>query len=324
MTQDERLAGMPETHPETQGERRDDRRAFFAAAAGAVAIGAGALLFADPLSAQTITDADVLNFALNIEYLQANFYAYATTGSGLGTADTQSGDATPTPGGTVIAGHQATLSSPLSAYAKEMAAVQLAQVRFLRTALGTSAVAMPAIDLGSSATNAFSVMAQNAGVVGSGAQFDPYGSDTNFLLAAFFLQDLAVSAYQGMFPLISSQTFREAVAGLMAAEAHHAALIRTTLYQNSAATPALLDMANAISNYRDSLDGGTDDDQGISPVSAANGLIANIAPVDSNGSTFARSSGTVFNILYLNRAAVTSGGFFPGGVNGNITTSAAS
>jgi hypothetical protein len=30
------------------------------------------------------------------------------------------------------------------------------------------------------------------------------------------------------------------------------------------------------------------------------------------------------NIVYLNKAAVTSGGFFPAGVNGNIKTSAAS
>jgi hypothetical protein len=32
----------------------------------------------------------------------------------------------------------------------------------------------------------------------------------------------------------------------------------------------------------------------------------------------------VLNIVYLNRAAVGSGGFFPSGINGNIRTSAAS
>ncbi|MFW2850609.1 ferritin-like domain-containing protein [Sphingomonas sp. TX0543] len=321
MTQDERLV----VAPEVSEERRDDRRAFFAAAAGALAIGTGAFLFADPLSAQTLVDADVLNFALNIEYLQANFYGYASAGAGLATADTQSGAATPVAGGTVIPGAKVTFADPIvAAYANEMAAVNLNQVRFLRTSLATSAVAQPAIDLGNAATSAFSEMAQNAGLVAQGAPFDPYASDTNFLLAAFFLQDVAVSAYQGMFALLSSKTYQEAFGGLMATEAHHAALVRTTLYQKSVATPALLDQVDLISNYRDSIDGGTDDDQGIRPVSSGNGLVANIAPVDSNANTFPRTSGTVLNELFLTRTSTTKGGFFPGGINGNITTSAAS
>lgn len=220
MTQDERLVGTPET----PGEQRDDRRAFFAAAIGAAAIGAGAFLFSDPLSAQTITDTDVLNFALNLEYLQANYYGYAFAGAGLGTADTQSGAATPTPGGQIIGGQQVTFADPIvAAYAKELANVQLNQVRFLRTALGTSAVAQPQLDLGFTATNAFSLMAQNAGLVGPGAVFNPYSSDANFLLGAFFLQDLAVSAYQGMIQLTASKTYQEAVGGLMATEAYQAA-----------------------------------------------------------------------------------------------------
>ncbi len=316
MTQDERLAGAPEA-PE---KRRDDRRAFFAAAAGAVAIGAGAFVFSDPVAAQTITEADVLNLALNLEYLQANYYAYASAGAGLGTADTQSGAATPTPGGAIIAGHQATFTDPLvAAYAKEMAADQLAQVRFLRTQLGVAAVAQPVIDLGFAATSAFSVMAQNAGLVGAGAVFDPYASDANFLLGAFFLQDVAVSAYQGVIQLISSKNYQEAAGGLMATEAYHAALVRTTLYQKN-----LITQAQAISDYRDSIDGGSDDDQGITPVASGAGPVANIAPVDGNANTFPRASGPVLNILFLNRASVKTGGFFPGGVNGNITTSAAS
>lgn len=97
-------------------------------------------------------------------------------------------------------------------------------------------------------------------------------------------------------------------------------MIRTTLYQKSVATPALLTQVQQISDYRDSIDGGSDDDQGITPVNS----VANIAPVDGNANTFARTSGTVLNILFLNRSSVLKGGFFPGGVNGNITTSAAS
>jgi hypothetical protein len=38
---------------------------------------------------------------------------------------------------------------------------------------------------------------------------------------------------------------------------------------------------------------------------------------------FSRSTGQVLNIVYLNKAAVSMGGFFPAGVNGVIKTSAA-
>jgi hypothetical protein len=47
-------------------------------------------------------------------------------------------------------------------------------------------------------------------------------------------------------------------------------------------------------------------------------------PTDANGIAFSRSAGQVLNIVYLSKAALVGGGFFPSGVNGFIKTSAAS
>ncbi|RFA18741.1 ferritin-like domain-containing protein, partial [Subtercola boreus] len=117
-------------------------------------------------------------------------------------------------------------------------------------------------------------------------------------------------------PLITNKTYLEAAAGILAVEAYHAGIIRTSLYAKG-----LADAANAISDARDSLDGPTDDDQGITDKAAGGAL--NLVPTDANAIAFSRTPGQVLNVVYLNNKAVTKGGFFPAGVNGAVNTSAA-
>ena len=264
-----------------------------------------------------IGDADILNFALNLEYLEAQFYMYAATGSGL-PANLLTGTGTQ---GAVIGGRKVNFTDPIvAAYANEIAGDEVTHVDFLRAQLGASAVAQPAIDVGGTDPNgAFSNAARAAGLVGAGVAFDPYANDENFLLGAFIFEDVGVTAYKGASPLIASKVFLEAAAGLLAAEAYHAGLIRTTLYRKGVQTPALRTSADKISDARDSLDGASDDDQGFSPIGAA----SNIVPTDANGLAYSRTTGQVLNIAYLTKLAVTRGGFFPAGVNGKINMSAA-
>lgn len=325
-----------------------DRRAFFARALGAAAIGTAALATTRVAEAQTATptptptpsptttpsptvfDSDYLNVALNLEYLQANFFSYATTGAAIASADTAGTVGTL---GAASGGRQMTFADPLvSQYAREMAAEDLAHVRFLRGALGGLRAAQPAIDL--SPGGAFTAAMRVAGVTPANGTFDPYANDDSFLLAAFLFKDLAVSAYKAVAPLLVSATLLEASAGLLGTEAYHAATIRTTLYRRSAATPSLIQATEQISQLRDTYDGtvtenlvigvGPDSDQGIAPGTDAGGLtMSNIVPVNSNGLVFSRAPARTLNILYLNRGAVSTGGFFPAGLNGNLKTSAA-
>jgi len=304
-------------------ERRKERREFFRTAIGAAAVAGagGALTFAGSAGAQSApTDVDVLNFALNLEYLEAEFYNVAVFGTTLTVAQT-SGTGTP---GIATGGRKVVFTDPVVAqYAKEIAQDEVAHVNFLRAQLGASAVAQPAIDIGVTPTSAFSNAARAAGLIGAGDAFDVYATDENFLLGAYIFEDVGVTAYKGAAPLITNKTYLEAAAGILAVEAYHASLIRTVLYAKGVATPSLRTSADAISNARDSLDGTSDLDQGISPTGSGATAMSNIVPLDVNGLAFSRTTGQVLNIVYLNKNAVGMGGFFPAGVNGTIKTSAA-
>ena len=269
-----------------------------------------------PAPGPTATDVDVLNFALNLEYLEAQFYSYAVTGaplpeSLLGGTGTR---------GQVTGGKQVPFQDPIVAqYAREIVADERNHVAFLRTALGSAAVAQPALDIGTTPTSAFSNAARAAGLIGPGQSFDVYASDNNFLLGAFIFEDVGVTAYKGASPLITNKTFLEAAAGILAAEAYHAGLVRTILYRKGVDTPSLVQATESISNARDSLDGPDDRDQGVMMMNGA----ANLVPTDANSIVYSRSTGQVLNIVYLTKTAATAGGFFPAGVNGTIRASAA-
>jgi hypothetical protein len=310
----------------THDAKRVKRRQFFRNAGGlSLGLLGGTILGAcggasgdkaqaDPNAA---SDADILNFALNLEYLESTFYQYAVFGqplpnnlvSGAGTV------------GTVIAGQQVNFTDPvLASMAREIALDETQHVQFLRTALGGSAIARPSLDLGGTDPNgAFSRAAQSAGVVPAGTVFNPYADEDSFLLAASLFEDVGVTAYKGAAPLLANKTFLDAAAGILAAEAYHSAMLRTVLYQRGQALPAIIARSEAISNARDALDNSIDDDQGVAPM----GQVSNIAPLDSNGLAFGRTYGDVLNIQFLNKDAVTQGGFFPAGVNGNLRMSSA-
>ncbi|MET3827108.1 hypothetical protein ABIC16_002801 [Sphingomonas sp. PvP055] len=298
-------------------ERRNDRRDFFKSAFGAAAVaglaGGAAIGLASRAEAQSApSDADVLNFALNLEYLEAQFYSFAANGTGLA-ANMLTGLGTQ---GAVTGGRKVTFSDPIvAAYAKEIAGDELAHVTFLRTQLGTSAIAQPAIDIDVTPTSAFSNAARAAGLIGAGEAFNVYENDNNFLLGAYIFEDVGVTAYKGGATLLTNKTYLEAAAGILAVEAYHAALVRTVLYRKGVDTPALRTSADKISNARDSLDGTTDLDQGISTVQINGGDASNIVPLDENGLAFSRTVAQVHNIAYLTNARVMAGGFFPNGTN---------
>ena len=292
-------------------DAKHSRRGFIAGVGvvGATAMLAGCGDSTKPLPTPTpkpgITDADILNFALNLEYLEAEFYLRAATGQGLSSADAGSG------AGAVTGGSVVTFPTPtLQQYAFEIAQDELNHVRFLRKALGSAAVARPAIDL----TNSFNGLAMAAGI---GSTFNPFADPNSFLVGAFVFEDVGVTAYHGAAGLLTDKTNLGAAAGIMAVEAYHAAEIRALIYVHSVSNPSdpFLADANKVSALRATLGGGNE--TAISATSI-------VAADTTNAIAFERTTDQVLHIVYAAAAGVaTKGGFFPNGLNGKITATTA-
>ncbi|HEX4766201.1 MAG TPA: ferritin-like domain-containing protein [Lichenihabitans sp.] len=285
------------------------RRAFMRtsglAAAGAAIFGATGANMAEAQSADL--DQQILNFALNLEYLEAEFYLHAAFGRGL--ADTDIGGNGRLGG--VTGGRQVQFQDPtIAAYANEIATDEENHVKYLRSALKGARVARPTIDI----QNSFTTAAIAAGLISQGQTFDPYADDVSFVLGAYIFEDVGVTAYSGAVSLITNKNILQAAAGVLAVEAYHAGLVRTVLFAKGA-----FQQTAAISALRATLAGLGNDDQGVGPdqstISGGAATQANIVPTDQNSLAFYRTPRQVLNIVY-GQTGARQGLFFPDGTNG--------
>lgn len=198
-----------------------DRRKFMQRA-GAAGLGVAALtMMGGNLSkahaATTVTDVDILNFALNLEYLEAEFYGVASFGAtlqqrGIITDNQQSG---PTRGGNMVPDFG---SAKIAYLASAIRDDETEHVLFLRKALGSSASKKPTLNLDA---------------LGFG-----FANMNDFLRLARVFEDVGVSAYLGAAPLIKSSTYLDAAARILATEAQHSGSIRDRVISAGLTSPA--------------------------------------------------------------------------------------
>ncbi|RRA49090.1 ferritin-like domain-containing protein [Acidipila sp. EB88] len=250
-----------------------------AGAAGTLALtgcstGSNTGLLTPPTTTTAPTVSDILNFALNLEYLEATFYLTLTTGTGLPAALQGT-----SPGAVTGSLAQVTFVDPgVQDLANQLAADELAHVTFLRAtmqSLSLTPVDMPALNL---------------------AALGAITTDAQFLAIARQLEATGVSAYEG------------AIGGLVSnvAALNYAAVIHDTEGQHEGALRQYC-IANGVTS-------GAIDSADVPPTATT--------IFNTNGTTglnTARSTSQVLMIAYANTAAgITSGGFYPNGVNGNI------
>ena len=204
-------AGLEGLVESSVNRRQFARRAM---AGGMVAAGALAASHVE-FFAQSVTDEAVLNFALNLEYLEAEFYTVATTGQRI--ADIGIGVSGRGRQGATTGGARVSLDTNTALVANQVALDEQQHVVFLRSALRGAAVAKPAINLEA---------------LGIG-----FRSQTEFLILARAFEDLGVSAYGGAVKLLDNSVILEAAARIALTEGQHAGLIRYLIALTNSPVP---------------------------------------------------------------------------------------
>ncbi len=259
-------------------ENLADRRGFLTKM-GMASAGLGAFLATAGSADAQVTDVDILQFALNLEYLEAEFYTMARTGKTIdqmGVGITGSGTTGATTGGKMVTFIE---GSTLARSADEIAGDERTHVTLLRSALtaaGVMPVAKPAINL-------------NA--LGLG-----FGSQEEFITLARAFEDVGVSAYGGAAPLITSKAYLAVAARILAAEAEHTGSLRLHAVLYNVKVPPV-DPADI-----------------VVPPSAG----GKFSSLNANALSIVRTPGQVLYIVYGGQAGAKTGGFYPNGVNGTL------
>ena len=266
------------------GNRRSFLKKIGAATAAVGAMSMGGLHEAEGAasSGPTNTEIAVLNFALNLEYLESEFYTYGQYGVGIEqfgivTSGVASG-MNPPSGGMTTGGKKVTLSNNLvfsAAILGQIGSDERAHVTLLQSFLGSLAVAKPNINL-------------NALGIG-------FGSQAEYLTLARIFEDIGVSAYGGAAYLLSTPIVIQTAARILAVEAEHVSTVRTQIARLNVTSPQL--------DGADIVPPPTGAQQQYLSINISNGLPA------------IRSVAQVLNLAY-GGAGLTQGGFFPTAING--------
>ena len=231
--------------------------------------------------AQSATPAitDVLNFALNLEYLEANFYLYASTGSGLPSSMNGNGAA--------VEGAPPKLPLDQNTLAVCQALAQdevnhIADLQSAITSLGGTFIPQPLINL--AANGAITTQAQ-------------------FLAAARQFTALGGSAYVGSAQLLVSNPAVLTTAGqILGAEGQHAGAIAYLCVTQNVMSPPIdaQDVPPTSTNFFT-----------VDPVHA-------LSPARNTSQVLGVAYAVSTPATVVPPAGVTMGGFFPNGFNGSV------
>lgn len=240
---------------------------------------------------------------LDLEYLLAEVYTWASTDHGLTTE--QRGENA----GMNEGGRQVAFASPIiAAFVSEASRDALNQIATLRRFLaqgGERPYAASPIDLADS----FTAMARGAALLRRDQTFDAFANESNLLLGAFMLEDVGLSVCAHALRSAASPPSRNILVDLLGSFASRATIVRTFLFAAEFSFET-----NAIATFRQKACGlfataYQANDHGVGTQARSS-----IMPADGRGLTLGRTLDQCASILAPQGESHRSA-FFPSGIN---------
>ncbi|KAF7806790.1 desiccation-related protein PCC13-62-like [Senna tora] len=265
-------------------------------------------------------DNDLLEFPLNLEYLEAEFFLYGSLGYGLDTVGPKLAQGGPTPVGAKLARLDPFTKDVILQFALQ----EVGHLRAIKNRV--KGFPRPLLNL---SKEAFAEVMDSAFGKPLNPPFDPYANSINYLLASYVIPYVGLTGYVGANPKLQHPTSKQLVAGLLGVESGQDAVIRALLYERRAlpVTPygvTVAEFTNRISELRDKLGKSDLKDEGLmvhKAEGAEGNITGNILFADKHSLSYHRTPQEILRIVYGGGNEHVPGGFYPKGADGHIAKS---
>ncbi|KAF8408538.1 hypothetical protein HHK36_007694 [Tetracentron sinense] len=266
------------------------------------------------------SDVDLLEFPLNLEYLEAEFFLWGSLGHGLDRVAPNLTMGGPSP----IGPRQANLDPFTRDIITQFAFQEVGHLRAIKSVVG--GFPRPLLDLSAAS---FAKVMDHAFGHALVPPFDPYANGLNFLLASYLVPYVGLTGYVGANSKLNGARSKRLVAGLLGVESGQDAVIRALLYERAMVKVqpygiTVAEFTNRISELRNRLGHAGMKDEGlmVPPLMGAEGkLPGNVLAGDEYSIAYERTPEEILRIVYGGGDEHAPGGFYPKGANGRIARS---
>ncbi|XP_055814928.1 ferritin-like catalase Nec2 [Solanum dulcamara] len=262
-------------------------------------------------------DIDKMQFAVNLEFLEAEYFSWAAYGYGLDVVAPNLPMGGPPP----IGARKANLDPLTMNIIMEFANQEIGHLRALNSTVGV--FPRPLLDI--SAKN-FAKLFDEAFGHKLVPPFDPYRDSLSYMLSCYVIPYVGLVGYVGTNPNINGYVTKRLLAGLLGVESGQDAVIRMYLYERATQfvppyTYTVADFTARISELRNKLGKCGIKDEGLfvpPQLGAENRIKSNVLSADFNSISYKRSPAEILRIVYSSGDEHMPGGFYPKGANGKI------